>query len=223
MRVVSGTGGVYTTLSSSRGFTLLELLVAVAIFAVLAAMAYGGLQMVVNARERTEAQMQRLAELQTAFTVLARDIEQTVARGVRDEFGDSLPAMLAPGNAREDEGVMIELTRMGWRNPAGRARSHLQRVAYVVEDDALVRRYWQVLDRTQGSEPLESVLVEDIKGVEARFLGPDAQWTNQWPPLTAATPTTATTSLDVPRVVEITFETEDWDRITRLFRVPSSS
>jgi len=196
------------------GFTLLELLVAVGVFSILAAIAYSALQTVLSTREHTDEQMQHLAQLQTAFTVMERDIEQTVLRSVRDEFGTSLPALLS----NVDSGTIIELTRMGWRNPTSLPRSYMQRVAYGLKDHTLVRRYWRELDRTQQSVPLESDLLSDVNGVEARFLDSTAQWQTQWPPLTASNQPSANVGL--PKAVEITVDTKYWGKITRLFRVP---
>jgi general secretion pathway protein J len=200
----------------SAGFTLLELLVAVGVFTVLAAIAYGALQTVLTTHAHTDEQMQHLAQLQTALTMMERDIEQAVGRGVRDEFGDPLPPMMGIGDGG-DGGEILEFTRMGWRNPTTTPRSYLQRVAYAFKDNTLTRRYWRELDRTQESEPLDSDLLDDVNGVEARFLDSSAQWHDQWPPVTGNQQSAPTI---LPRAVEITVDTRYWGKITRLFRVP---
>ena len=104
------------------GFTLLELLVALAIFGLLAAMSYSGLHAVLQQQLYTEQAAERLGALQKLYLIMQRDIEQIVARTVRDEFGDAqLPVV---------GGDALQFTRGGWRNPAGRQRSTLQRVGY---------------------------------------------------------------------------------------------
>ena len=75
------------------GFTLLELLVSLAIFALLATMAYTALNMVLNMRKEVEKRADRLTELQTAFMVMERDIEQAIARPIRDDLGDEQAAL----------------------------------------------------------------------------------------------------------------------------------
>lgn len=198
------------------GFTLLELLVAMGIFALLSAMAYGGLNNILHERKVTEEHATRLAELQKTFLWLGRDIEQGVNRPIRDEFGDPQLAMRGLDVGQ----YQLELTRAGWRNPAGRARSNLQRVAYGVHDEKLIRYYWNVLDRAQDSKPLETVLLDGVIRMELRFMsnqgtGKDS-WSNDWPSTTLG----ATPSGDLPRAVEVTLETEAEGRITRLFQVP---
>ena len=191
-----------------KGFTLLELLVALLIFAVLAVMAYGGLQVVLDAQKRTETQSMRLAELQTFFAILSRDVEQMIDRGIRDNYGEARAALVGDRSS-------IEFTRTGWRNPAGFTRSHMQRVAYVIDDNKIVREGWQVLDRAQNSEPITTELLNDVNEIEIRFLDQDLQWQSQWP--VSGTGSSATPGL--PRAVEIVVDVEGWGRITRLFSV----
>ncbi len=194
-----------------HGFTLLELLVALGIFALLAAMAYGGLNSVMTARQITTEHAERLSQLQMAFLWLGRDIEQAVDRSIRDEYAEIKPALLGVETGR----YQLELTRTGWRNPAGRKRSNLQRVAYGLREGKLIRAYWNVLDRAQDSQPLESELLDGVDKLELRFLNDKGQWQDSWPRGQLG----GAPSLTPPRAVEVTLETQAEGRITRLFRV----
>jgi general secretion pathway protein J len=198
----------------SAGFTLLELLVALAIFAVLATMAYTALNAVLNARKEVEKRAVRLAELQTTFMVMERDIEQTVARAVRDELGDEQPALQGGGVGI----TVLTLTRTGWRNPLGAARSDLQRVSYGFENQQLSRASWSNLDRGPGNVPYTEVLLNGVSAVEVRFLTQDRQWLGYWPP--EADGGQQQTAAVLPRAIEISVDADGWGRITRLFRVP---
>ena len=187
------------------GFTLIELLVALAIFAVLSLLAYGGLASVLDGSDLASARAVRLGELQRAVTRLADDLAQASARPVRDAFGDPQPALLASSDA-------LELTRGGWRNPTGQARSSLQRVGYALEERTLVRRVWPVLDRAPDSLPLEQRLLTGVSDFSLRFRGDRAgRWESAWPPDGAG--------LDearLPLAVEVALELEGFGRITRL-------
>ncbi|MGE0370288.1 MAG: type II secretion system minor pseudopilin GspJ [Gammaproteobacteria bacterium] len=193
----------------ARGFTLLELLVALAIFAVLGVAAYAGLDVVLDAKNRIEAKADKLGRLQMLFVIIGRDIEQASGRGVRDNFGDPLPSMFGNDTA-------LEFTRAGWRNPAGLKRSQLQRVGYALRDETLTRVRWDVLDRAQDSEPRSADLLGEVVAFEIRYLDGSGEWRGEWP---AAGGAAGGGGAQLPRAIEITLDVKDWGRITRLFRV----
>lgn len=199
-----------------HGFTLIELMIALAIFAVLSAMTYGGLRAVLNARNHSDQQTERLAALQTALVVMGRDIEQATPRSIRDIGSGGQPAMMGGGNnTASASGAMLEFTRSGWRNPAGRARSNLQRVAYTVQNKQLLRMTWMALDQAPNQLPQTTVLLDKVNGLEIRFLDQQMRWQLLWP--LATTDTAAQVIL--PRAVEINIDVEGWGRIPRLFGV----
>jgi general secretion pathway protein J len=195
-----------------RGFTLLELLVALAIFAVLGVAAYAGLDVVLASKDRLEARSEELGRLQMLFVLMTRDIEQTARRSVRDNYGDPLPALLGSDTT-------LEFTRAGWRNPAGLRRSHLQRVAYGLTDETLTRATWDVLDRAQDSEPRTATLLGDVTALEIRYLDATGEWRADWPPPAGAQRAAAA----LPRAIEITLEVKGWGSIMRLFRVADAA
>jgi general secretion pathway protein J len=196
-----------------RGFTLVELLVALAIFAILSVLAYGGYNEAVRSRERARTSMERIEALQTTVRLLTQDFEQLAPRPVRDVLGDSrLPALVAD----QREQSLMALTRSGWTNPAGLQRATLQRVTYVLEDGKLHREHFPVLDATLANKPIRRELIDRVKSVRVRFMDGQKQWQEQWPPLN--TPP-ATLARSRPLAVEITLELEDLGEVTRLIEV----
>ena len=195
------------------GFTLLELLVAVAVFAILSAMAYGGLRNVIDNSRQTESAMQRVQQVQLAMLNLSRDFTQLSLRSIRDEYGNSTNYLLS-GQGGD---IIIEFTRGGRRNPAELLRSHLQRVAYKLEENTLSRLHWPHLDRTQEMEPYESVLLEDVENAGIRFLDSNNEWHSEWPPLdTTGIPGAETVTL---AAIEVSLELQDWGELVRLFKM----
>lgn len=182
---------------------------AIAVFGLVAMLAYGGLASVLAAREETAAAAQRLHALQLTMLMLQRDLDQVVPRGIRDEYGDDRPALHGGTD-------WIEFTRGGWFNPTEQARSQLQRVAYTLRERALLRAYWQVLDRAQDSAPQQTPLLEQVRALRVRFLDARREWHETWPPLAQGA---ATVAAPLPLAVELTVELEQWGSITRLFRV----
>ena len=198
-----------------HGFTLLELLVAVAIFAVLSAMAYGGLSNVIDNSQQTETSMQRLQQVQLAMLKISRDFTQLARRNIRDEYGNSKDFILTG----EDGDIFIEFTRSGRRNPAELQRSHLQRVAYKLEENQLSRLDWPRLDRTREMQPYESVLLDQVENASVRFLDKANEWHDEWPPFNAVSQ--EGDDSETLSAIEFTLELQDWGELVRLFVVNS--
>ncbi|MBL6908629.1 MAG: type II secretion system minor pseudopilin GspJ, partial [Luminiphilus sp.] len=147
------------SMRAPRGFTLIEVLIAMAITAFVSVLSYQALSTALTGIESVRAESERLHEINRAFNVLSRDIRQMTNRPVRDEFGQLASAVLGGALARDP----LRLTRAGWHNSTGAPRSTLQRVAYRLEDDRLLRLSYPVLDRTTAIEPTETVLVDRVE------------------------------------------------------------
>jgi len=194
----------------AAGFTLIELLVAMAIFAVVAVMAYSGLDVVLQARKQGDEHATKLAALQTSFAILERDIEQAVNRSIRDNYGDVQAPMVGSNDT-------LEFTRSGRRNPGGFSRSHLQRIAYGIEDEQLMRTSWETLDRAQDSDSASGPLFDGIEEIEFSYLDDKLTWQSEWPVRNLSQ--TNKTKPGLPKAIELTIESEQWGEIKRLFRV----
>lgn len=198
--------------AAQRGFTLLELIVAIGIFAVFALIAYGGLDEVLKAQSLVEHTDESTRDLQMALFRLAQDIEQTRARPIRDRFGDPVPAFhLAQDN-------VLGFTRGGRANPMGRPIAALQRVAYYVEDGKLMRRAQPVLDLAPNTESINVAVLDGVVDARWRFLDEANEWQADWPVLNAST---GAVSQDArpPRAVELQLETRRWGELRMLYRI----
>ena len=190
-----------------QGFTLLELLVALAIFSVLSVMAYGGLNTVINSRRATDEVSDRLADLQMTMLRMSNDLRQAVPRKIRNEFGDTEYAM----QLNQDDGDSLEWTRAGYRNPAQLVRSNLQRVAYKFEHHTLQRITWPVLDRSVDTKEIKTEVLNKVESLNWRFLNSENEWVTSWPDKVDKIE-----DYPLPKAVEITLELQDWGKIRRL-------
>ena len=160
----------------NSGFTLLEVLVAVSIFAVIGLGANQMLRTVVQTHEVTRDSNLRFNALMRAMNRIERDMSQLVQRGIRDEYGEPRPPlMVATGD------YLVEFSRTGWNNPAQLPRSSLQRVAYELEDEELRRHFWLVMDRAEDSEPVTQVLLTEVKDFRVNLLDEEGDTSDLWP------------------------------------------
>lgn len=184
-------------IKSSRGFTLLEILIAMAIFAIMSVMAYSGLRVLLDARAATSIRSERLADLQITLYLLGEDLAQTIARPIRDEYGAQ--ELGARGGV---SGELLSLSRSVPAWSAYQTGSRLQRISYRFEKGALYRLAWTTLDRTQQSEYRRRKLI-DLEKIRVRFF--DQDWTDNW------------SSGYAPKALEIVFTINGLGDIKRLF------
>jgi general secretion pathway protein J len=202
-----------------RGFTLLELLIAVAVFAVISAVAYGGLQAVLNTDGQTRLRGGILADLQVTLAVLERDLRQIVPVEPRDRFGDRQPALRYSPLATEPE---LELVRAG-----SGGVDRLRRVGWRVTEEGLERRLWDVVDAGDDREPIARVFLaaqataagtREPVLMDLRFVVPGPRGEeilDSWPPLR---PTETARAL--PVLVEISLEVPGLGRVERHLALP---
>lgn len=196
-----------------NGFTLFELMVAIAIFSVMGVMTWSAMGNMVRQQEVTEAAMSRFRDIQRGMTMLTRDLEQIRPRPVRGaSHGDMLPA-LQGGEYLE---MPLSFTRGGVRNPLQLPRPTMQRVAYRLEGDTLTRYSWPILDRAPDTQPVQIPLIDDVVTFNMRFLAPNGEWQDIWPPSSAGM---NANPFMMPRAVELLIETEDWGTLRRLVPV----
>jgi len=210
----------------ARGFTLVEVLVAMAITALVAVVSYSSLSAALVSAERLRVSAQRAQEIGQVMAMLSRDIRQTASRTVIDEFGQRTPAVMGGELARD----MLTVTRAGWHNSTGAPRGTLQRVDWWLEEETLWRGYFPVLDITPGTERIETAVLDGVERFEVRFLPNVAaleinrddvidrrNWEDSW----VADLSQPDQGLPPPAAVEVTMEVSGLGEVTRLYVLPA--
>jgi general secretion pathway protein J len=197
--------------SGPHGFTLLELLVAVAILSLISMGAYKLLSDTLMVREKGQVQQRQLRDLQKAMMLIQRDLQQATPRAIRDEFGDVQPAVYLP------RANVLEFSRRGWRNPLQQARSEVVRLRYRLEGGELLRERWEVLDRSRQSQPEKIVLLEKVTDFRIQVIS-GGNRTENWPPLNQSGADRS--KVTMPQAVELTFRHPAFGLITRIILLP---
>lgn len=193
------------------GFTLIEMMIAIAIFAILSLGAYQVLQGVLRSDEISTERGNALKQLQRTMVTVERDFQQMNARNNRND--DELTAMpLQAGKFMfdsDDDGIAF--VRSGWRNPLSQLpRSSLQRVMYRLKDGYLERLSFIYLDPITGEEPKRQLLLENVESLVFEFYT-DKKWSETWSNKSA-----------LPDGVKMTLTLKRFGEIQRLFMLPKA-
>ncbi|QFI39280.1 type II secretion system protein GspJ [Moritella marina ATCC 15381] len=194
------------------GFTLIEMMIAIAIFALLSLGAYQVLQGVLRSDEISRERGDALKQLQRAMVIVERDFQQMNARNNRSD--DTLTAMpLQAGKFMfdsDDDGIAF--TRSGWRNPLSQLpRSSLQRVIYRVKDAHLERLSYIYLDPAVGEEPKRKLILDNVEAMTFEFYH-EKKWAETW-----------TNKKALPDGVKITLTLKRFGEVERLFLLPKAT
>ncbi len=191
-----------------HGFTLVEVLVATAVFAIMSALAWGGLNAVIRTREALVAEQQDFAHTVRAVGMLERDLLGAVARPVRGNYGEPQPALR--GDADH-----LEFTRLGFASALIDARSNLERVVYEQDGNTLKRGRYAVLDRAAGSVAEFTSVRDRVRRLQLRYLDEQGNWLEAWPRRDDKPEA-------LPRAVEFRLDIDGVGEISRLIELPSS-
>lgn len=189
------------------GFTLVEMLVALAVFGLLATAGVAVTGYALRAQTAVEDRADRLAEFQRLRGLIKADLAQAAVRRTRG--ADGRPARQAFFGSAGGRPLMA-LTRRGWDNPDGAPRASVQYVEYSLDDGRLERRARAALD----GAPLgpAQVLARGVTAARIAFL-----WRGQWIEAWEAAPPEAT-----PEAVRLELELDGLGPVTQLFLAPGA-
>ncbi len=201
--------------NKTLGFTLVEILVALLVFAVVGLLSTRLLSQSIDNQNNLQDRGQRLAEIHRAMRVLQRDIVQLSRRKIRDAQGEELPALIV-----SDQGA-IEFSRVGWRNPLRQPRSEVQRVGYRWQDEKIIRGYWLTLDRSYDAEPAYQTLLENVEAIEFFAVDQLGNEHKQWPLDPEANVVTEEGGTLYLAAILVRAEIAPYGMIERIWQVPS--
>ncbi len=193
-----------------RGFTLLEVMVALGILAFVIIATHQILETTTRAKDASDEKIAELNELQTTFRLMDQDFSQMTKRAVRNESGDVQEQYLLAGRyVLESQYDGIAFVRDGWINPINLLpRSELQAVGYRVIDDNLERVYRVYVDQLDNMEPRVQRVLENVEELKFEFLDDKNEWQEQWE------------IKALPKAVAVTLQQIEAEPIRRVFLVP---
>jgi general secretion pathway protein J len=213
------------------GFTLIEILVALLILAIIATLSITGLQAIIISDKRQIEITDQLAELQFAYVLIQRDISQAINRPILDGSYESRPGLLGTSGLGErfmsdipvTGEILLEFTRAGVPNPQQLTeRSTLQRVAYTYDGKKLLRYEWPVLDRLKNSSVSFRTLLLEIDNVQLTYFNKQGGRQSIWMTETSQVPEwliNHSAMPELPSAIEWLFVHPRYGEIMWLFKV----
>lgn len=185
------------------GFTLVEVMVALMIFGLIASAGVGILAFSVRAQAATSAKLDDIGALGRQSSLLAADLAQAVNRPARDERGTLLPAFVG-------DATSVTFVRAGWSNIDGLPRSSLQKVSYRLNGDGLDRIAWPMVD---GATALPAAAaLTGVQSAQLRYRIAGA-WSDRWDGRTAP----------LPQALELVVTRKDGVTFRQMFLVGSGA
>ena len=161
--------GIFIAKNRQQGFTLLEMLAAIAIFALISLSAWQMLQGTLSSKEVSSQKHTRLQTVEYAMLLMEQDLRQIIDRGVRIDGVVSEQSVFSSMYMLDSDDEAIAFIRLGWRNPQQQLpRSELQKVSYRLRDGVLERQHFHVLD-PDNSEPVTRELLHGVNALKFRF------------------------------------------------------
>lgn len=200
--------------SRQSGMTLLEILVALTIFILIAGAGYTGLQQAISIEDGLQQQRHFWRRLDSVMVLMQQDLDQARNLGQRIPLTSTRPFAGAGTANTGTEGELMLFTRGGHASySSGLVSPHL-RVAYRLREGKLYRVSWPRLNMPEDEQGDEAELTANIASLQLRYLDNTHQWNSNWP----VGPDTATQSA-MPRAVELTLELDNGQIYERVFHV----
>jgi general secretion pathway protein J len=193
-----------------RGFTLVEVLVALTIFALMSVLAYRGMTAVMQTREHLTEDNRRWRDIALTLAQLEQDMNLVVDRPVRDSGDLPLPALVGNPQALGSHEAQLSFSRMGMAWQSG-VLADVQRHGYRLNNGTLEQLVWPVLDQAPRSEPAVHALLERVNRFELRYLDRAGNWQPRWPLPGVTT---------LPTALEVVLELDGGVVVTRVFALP---
>ena len=186
--------------STQKGITLIELMVAIGIMAVIAGGSFQVFQNIQSAESRIQLRLDEIEKLRRAFQIIENDLIFAVDRAPRvsqETFGENGIKFFGTAFAGDQKGFQFSRNSVLPSLVQSKTeKSEQRRVAYYFEDEQLVRYQWEHLDPGPEAIPTQTPILSQLQGFELQFHEPkplevkgiqtaSARWVGEWPPLSS--------------------------------------
>ena len=150
---------------AEQGFTLVEVLIAMFIFALISAGTMTALTGTLRGKAQMDERLLEINRIETLRAIMKSDFSNMRLLPMTDAYGGQKRYALSGGIEN-----LVEFTRAGRANPGGlESRSEFQRVTYVFENGAFIRRALTQADPAPQTPEIDRVLMEGLENVSFKY------------------------------------------------------
>lgn len=193
-----------------QGFTLIELMIAITVLAIISTMAYSGLNSILKSHEILSKKQDSFNQLIQIITPLQREFRTIVPRPIHDKYNSVLPAL----KLEKTNILSFSFTHGGIPNPSGLVKSSLQRVDYFFSEKTLTKRIWLTVDNYNTDDHRDEIISTTLNQFKIEVLGFDGVWYSQWPNNKNDPPDL------LPKAIKFTVAMPEFGEISRLIELP---
>jgi general secretion pathway protein J len=192
-----------------RGFTLLEIIVALAIFAILSTLAYRALSALIQTREQVMQETRKWREVMLFFSHVEQNLRQHVGRTARDAQGESRAEWIGRINLASQDEARLEFSRLGAADRTG-FLADTRRIGYRLKSGTIEEMIWPAMDVAPNSEPTTYPVLGNVKRMDLHYLVAEGnRWVDEWPLQEAK-------ALPCPAAVEMIVTLQSGEVLTRI-------
>lgn len=197
-----------------KGYTLMEILIALSVFSLLAIMTSASMYHAFDTRDRVNKQTDKLNQIQMSITLLQQDTLETIERYVRRQDMQLSPSFIG-------DKTYVEFTRGGVINPKSvNKKSTLQRIAYECKNGQLIRYTWEHLDTLKKKPTQKKILLNNLSKCELAYISTNNQVLSEW---RASLKKSTETPSTLPKALRLTIALPEWGDAVFLFIIPPGS
>ena len=163
------------------GFTLIELMVAIFIFAIISTISYRIISSLVTTNQVITNAQNKWGNIAKAINKISISWQKAIPLAVRDENGVLMPAVLGKNKLAGNFDSQIEFTISGFIGDPEYGLTPPKRIGFRYLNGSLYMISWPYLNRVPANQPQVDLLLNDIDTFSVGFLYPDKQWRDTWP------------------------------------------
>lgn len=164
------------------GFTLVELMVAIIIFAIISIISYRTLSSLVTTKQVVTNTQDKWSGVVNTISLIGNAWSRSIPLVVRDENGTLIPAVIGKDKLERSSDAQLELTLSGYIHDPIFGSIRPRRLGFRFTNGKLYLVTWPVLHRVRTTQPQIDLLMDNVTSFQQSFIYPDKQWRNEWPP-----------------------------------------